>query len=216
MIKYLTTLSFLYIFGLSVIAQKNEGYLEYVIDVQAIDTSLKARQQVGLLRNSSMKVFFMKDKSRLDFKMGEMYDITAIVDWKTNRSLSLFTTPKGKFATKMEAKQYKTSQPTPDTTMRIELTNETKKILNYTCKKAVLRSNNAEFIYWYTNEFSIDLKGQSLVNSSIPGFPLEFQTIKDGILMNFKVSNLIFKIENKNILFSTVIPAGYTVIKDIQ
>lgn len=216
MIKFLTTLSFLYLVGVNLYAQQKEGFLEYVIDVQAIDTSLKARQQVGLLRNSSMKVYFMKDKSRLDFKMGEMYDITAIVDWKINRSLTLFTTPKGKFATKMEAEQYKASQPAPDTTLRVELVDETKKILNYTCKKAVLKSSDAEFIYWYTNEFTIDLKGQSLVNTSIPGFPLEFQTVKDGILMNFKVSNLVFKVDNKSTIFSTVIPPGYTVISDIQ
>ncbi|TXI85410.1 MAG: hypothetical protein E6Q38_00510 [Crocinitomicaceae bacterium] len=216
MIKFLTTLSLVFYVGVNAIAQQKEGILEYVIDVQAVDTSIKARQQVGLLRNSSMKVSFMKDKSRLDFKMGEMYDITAIVDWKINRSLTLFTTPKGKFATKMEAEQYKASQPAPDTTMQVELVEETKKILNYTCKKAILKSTDAEFIYWYTNDFTVDLKGQSLVNSNIPGFPLEFQTIKDGILMNFKVANLSFKVENKNTVFSTAIPAGYTVISDIQ
>jgi hypothetical protein len=60
------------------------------------------------------------------------------------------------------------------------------------------------------------LKGQSIVNSKIPGFPLEFQTIKDGIFMNFKASNISFKLENKEAIFSTTIPAGYTVIQDIQ
>jgi GLPGLI family protein len=216
MIKFLTTFSFLFTLGFSVFAQQKEGTIDYVIDVQAIDTSLKVRQQVGLLRNSGMKVCFMKDKSRLDFKMGEMYDISVVVDWKINRSLSLFATPKGKFATKMEAEQYKASQPQEDTTIVLEVTDEKKKILNYNCTKAILHSKDADFVYWYTTEIQIDLKGQSIVNKLIPGFPLEFQTIKDGILMNFKVSNLKFKVENKSTVFSTVIPQGYTVIQDIQ
>jgi len=163
-----------------------------------------------------MKVFFMRDRSRIDFQMGEMYNITSIVDWKTNRSLSLFTTPKGKFATKMKATQFSESQTPPDTTTRVELVNETKVILGYTCSKAILRADSTEFTYWYTPEIKINLKGQSLVNTNIPGFPMEFETVMDGIFMNYKVSNLTFKIADKKATFSTIIPAGFTVVSDID
>lgn len=216
MIKHLLVLILIAHFGFNSTAQKKEGLLEYVIDVQAVDTSLKVRQQVGMLRNSSMKVYFMKDRSRIDFKMGEMYMITSIVDWKINRSLSLFSTPKGKFATKMEASKFHESLPKPDTTATIELIDETKTILGYTCKKAIMHSDSLEFTYWYTNDIEIDLKGQSLVNEKIPGFPMEFQTVKDGVFMNYKVSNLTFSLPDKKTLFSTAIPVGYTVVSDVE
>ncbi len=214
--KFIAAFALLILYSVNAFGQKKEGYIEFYIDVQAMDTSLKARQQAGLLRNSQMKVYFMNEKSRLDFKFGELYDIIAVVDWKIDRSLSLFNTPKGKFATKMKAEQYKASQPAADTNMVVVLVDETKTVLNYTCKKAIIKSGDVDFIYWYTNDFTIDLKGQSIVNSKIPGFPLEFQTIKDGILMNFKASNLEFKLDNKDLIFSTTIPAGYTVIQDVQ
>lgn len=214
--KIIAAISFIFLYSVNTLAQSKEGFIEFFIEVQAMDTSLKARQQAGMLRNSTMKVYFMNGKSRLDFKFGEMYDIVAVVDWKNDRFLNLFTTPKGKFASKMKAEQYDASQQAPDTTMVVVLVDETKKVLNYTCKKAVIKSSDAEFVYWYTNDFTIDLKGQSIVNSKIPGFPLEFQTIKDGIFMNFKASNISFKLENKEAIFSTTIPAGYTVIQDIQ
>lgn len=216
MFKNIFFLIILFFLGQNSIAQQKEGLLEYAIDVQAVDTSLKVRQQVGMLRNSSMKVYFMKDRSRIDFKMGEMYMITSIVDWKINRSLSLFTTPKGKFATKMEASKFNESLPKPDTTATIELIQESKTILGYTCKKAIMHSDSLEFIYWYTNEIKIDLKGQSLVNEKIPGFPMEFQTVKDGVFMNYKVSNLTFSVPDKKTIFSTAIPVGYTVVSDVE
>lgn len=216
MIKNLSLLIILIYIGHSSIAQQKEGILEYAIDVQAVDTSLKVRQQVGMLRNSNMKVYFMKDRSRIDFKMGEMYIITSIIDWKINRSLSLFTTPKGKFATKMEASKFNESLPKQDTTSTIELIDETKTILGYKCSKAIMHSDSLEFIYWYTSDIKIDLKGQSLVNEKIPGFPMEFQTVKDGVFMNYKVSNLTFSVADKKTIFSTAIPVGFTVVSDVE
>lgn len=216
MLKYLIVFLFISFQGIHVFGQKKEGILEYAIEVQARDTSLKVRQQVGLLRNSSMKITYMRDRSRIDFKMGDMYQITSILDWKSNRSLSLFTTPKGKFATKMEATKFNESLTPPDTNTQVILVNETKKILGYECKKAIMKTDSLEFIYWYTSAVKINLKGQSIVNTNIPGFPMEFETVKDGVYMNYKVSNLTFKIPDKKTVFSTIIPPGYTVMSDID
>ncbi len=216
MIKHISLLILLTFIGFNSFAQQKEGLLEFVIDVNAMDTSLQVRQQVGMLRNSSMKVYFMRDKSRIDFKMGEMYAITSIVDWKINRSLSLFSTPKGKFATKMEASKFNESLPKPDTTLTVELIDEHKTILGYKCKKAIMRSDSIEYIYWYTNDIKIDLNGQSIINSNIPGLPMEFQTVKDGVMMNFKASNLTFSVPDKKTIFSTAIPAGYIVVTDVD
>jgi GLPGLI family protein len=197
-------------------SQLKEGVMEYVIDVQAVDTSLKAKQQAGLLRNSNMKVYFMAGKSRIDFKMGEMFNIKITIDQEKNRALSLFTTPKGNFASKAEATKLSESKAPADTNLAVELSKETKTILGYSCKKAILRSGVNEYIYWYTENIQINLKGQALVNANIPGFPLEFQTVSEGVFMHFKIANIEKRVADKAATFSTLIPKGYTVLSNIE
>ncbi|HLP14549.1 MAG TPA: DUF4412 domain-containing protein [Flavobacteriales bacterium] len=216
MIKRFVLSAFFLQFTLLSFSQLKEGVMEFVIDVQAMDTSLKVRQQVGLMRNSNMKLYFMDQKSRIDFKMGSMFTINITIDWEKNRALSLFATPQGNFASKSEATKLSESKPPADTSMKVELTNEKKKILGYKCKKAILRSGANEYIYWYTEDIQINLTGQSLVNTNIPGFPLEFQTVSEGVLMNFKIANIEKTVVDKAATFSTLIPTGYKVLSNIE
>lgn len=198
-------------------SQKKEGYLQYAIEVEAVDTSLKAKQQEAMLRNSKMEIYYKRNFSRVDFKMGQMYSLTAIVDKKADRTLSLISSPMGKFATRTITSATDSVKPDQDSSATVELFDETKKILDYECKKAVLTVDGKTTTYWYTNEFSIDLKDQSFINSRIPGFPMEFYTIDEGVKMHFQASNIEFNLDNKpEDIFSTTIPAGYTLIQDTE
>lgn len=200
-----------------VYSQKKEGYLQYAIEVEAIDTTLKAKQQEAMLRNSKMEIYYKRNFSRVDFQMGQMYSMTAIVDQKADRTLSLISSPMGKFATRTITSASDTVKALKDTSATVELFDETKKILGYNCKKAVLTVSGKETTYWYTDEINIDLKDQSFVNSDIPGFPMEFYTIDEGVKMHFQASNIEFTLDNKpEDVFSTTIPAGYTLIQDTE
>lgn len=196
---------------------QKEGYLQYTIEVEAVDTTLKAKQQEAMLRNSKMEIYFKKNFSRVDFKMGSMYNMTAIVDQKADRVLSLISSPMGKFATRQIASESDTVVSPVDSTTTVEFFEETKVILEYPCKKAIVRQGESETTYWYTEEIQIDLKDQQFVNSSVPGFPMEFFAVNEGVMMHFQASNIVFSLKGKpEDVFSTKIPAGYTLINDVD
>ena len=192
-------------------SQIQEGYFQYSIDVEAIDTLIKTKQAVGLLRNSKMEFYFTQNKSRMDFKMGQVNDLSIIVDLTKNKVLSLNSSMMGKVAMVNPAESIQA--PKKDSTVQVKFVNETKKILGYTCKKAILNQNETEVIYWVTDEIQIDDRIQQLTNPNIPGFPMKFSKIQDGVLMTYEMSNLREIIENKEILFSLEIPEGYQLVE---
>ena len=85
--------------GIGVSAQStnmNEGYINFDIDVQAIDTSRNAQQSAAMMRNSSMEIFFAKDLSRVDFTLGKISQTSVRINRKTNKGVSLSNTVMGK------------------------------------------------------------------------------------------------------------------------
>ncbi len=211
--KHIFTLFAVLTLGFAASAQETEGYLQYSIDVQAVDTSLKAKQQAGLLRNSKMEIFFTQNFSRVDFEMGRLYKLSAVVDLSTNTTLSLMSGAIGKFATRTLTVDTTNTEPKPESS--VELIDDKKVILGYNCKKAIITINGMESVYWYTNEVDIDISGQQISNSLIPGFPLEFYTVAEGVMMHFTASNIEFELENKEALFYTEVPAGYVIMQDL-
>ncbi|WP_080778220.1 GLPGLI family protein [Chryseobacterium phocaeense] len=61
-----------------------------------------------------------------------------------------------------------------------ELTNETKKILGYTCKKAVTKINSNTIVVWYTNDLKIN-GGPSVLGQNL-GLVLEIERNKDSVI----------------------------------
>ena len=116
------SLFFILFFCYSANCQLKKGYFQYSIDVEAVDTLLKTRQSVSLLRDSKMELYFTKDKSRMDFKMGQVSTISIIVDRKKNKVLSLNKSVMGKVAQLGLATDIQPS--IPDTTV---------KVIFYTC-----------------------------------------------------------------------------------
>jgi len=196
----------------SAFGQETEGYLQYSIDVQAVDTTMKAKQQAGLLRNSKMEIFFTQNFSRVDFEMGKLYKLSAVVDISTNTTLSLMSGAIGKFATRTVTVDT-AAQAQPVGT--VELLDDEKVILEYNCKKAIVTVNGMESVYWYTNEIDVDISGQQISSPLIPGFPLEFYTVSEGVMMHFTASNIKFELENKDELFYTEVPEGYVIMQDL-
>lgn len=195
-------------------SQQTDGYLQYTISVQAVDTTLKAKQQAGMLRNSKMEMYYSQNFSRVDFTMGEMYKLSAVVNLSTNRTISLMSGAIGKFATRTITTDSTTvEEDKPVST--VELLDESKVILGYNCKMAIVTTNGLESTYWYTDEVKIDMSGQQISNDLVPGFPLEFYTVSEGVMMHFTASNIEFSIENHDEIFFTEIPEGYVLMQDV-
>lgn len=74
-----------------------------------------------------------------------------------------------------------------------ELTNETKKILGYTCKKAVTKINSNTIEVWYTNDLKIN-GGPSTLGQNL-GLVLEIERNKNSVI----TANSIKKIKKTNI-----------------
>ncbi|NVK64327.1 MAG: hypothetical protein HWE22_07050 [Flavobacteriales bacterium] len=211
--KHILTLFTVFTVLFSASAQETEGYLQYSIDVKAVDTTMKAKQQAGLLRNSKMEIFFTQNFSRVDFEMGRLYKLSAVVDLSTNTTLSLMSGAIGKFATRTLTVDTANVQPQPESS--VELVDEEKVILGYNCKKAIVTVNGMKSVYWYTEEVDIDISGQQISNSLIPGFPLEFFTVAEGVEMHFTASNIEFTLEDKENIFYTKVPEGYVIMQDL-
>ncbi|MBL4862388.1 MAG: hypothetical protein JKY09_05155 [Crocinitomicaceae bacterium] len=201
------------LFGPLTFGQITEGYFQYHIDIQAIDTSLKTRQAVGMLIDSKMEIYFTEHRSRVDFKLGRINTISAVINYETNQGLTTNSGSIGKFAIVSTADEMNTGNSTKqDSNTVVELIDEQKKILGFNCKKAILYANGTETIYWYTNEISVDSKGQPMINDHIPGFPLAFSSISDGMKMHFQASNYSFELTDKETIFSTTPPEGYRIL----
>ena len=181
-----TLILFLFLSPLFLVAQK-EGFLQYSISANALDTSLEVRQKVGLMRNSSLRIYFAEKFARVEFKMAGNYNVTTILDKAKNKSLNLMDSPMGKFAKRSNTNELQTVPIRVDSTSQIDVFKDEKKmILGFEC-------------YKLTNDF-------------IPGFPMEFSAISEGVQLRYKASNLLFSLENQESLFSLQVPVGYTVV----
>jgi GLPGLI family protein len=194
-------------------AQIKEGHFQYVILTTAVDTSLETRQKVGLMQNSKMDVFFTDNKSRIDFNIGSLSYSCIVVDHSIPRGMSLNKSSQGALAVYLGKEALETTK-IKDTTVRTELLNETRTILGFECKKAIMYQGGEITIYWYTNEIQVEKTGNPLLNEHIPGFPMAFTKIADGMKIDYVVSFYETSIEHKDIVFSLMIPEGYKLMNN--
>ena len=190
-------------------SQESEGYIQYNIDVEAMDTNLSTKQNVALLRDSKMEIYFAEGRNRIDFKMGELYTTSIRINKSMNMAITLSTSMMGKYASLNHADEIQYNEPDPNAV--VTLVDETKLILEFECKKAIVKSGEITTIYWYTEEIDVQDIDKSIVNPLVPGFPMEFSSTENGMLMTFKASNYRDTIEDKAETFSTLPPAGYQI-----
>lgn len=201
-------LSFTFSLVLNSIAQRLEGHVSYTL-VMSSDNAETA-SFLSMMGQSTMDIYFMKDKTRSEVQMGTMMNSTAIVNNKSGEILTLMTGMNGKEAVKSTLEKTNTSSDTSKTTVTV--TDETKVMLGMTCKKAIISDmEGVEVIYWYTTEIDAKVQGQSYVNSKINGFPMEIEMTNNGIKLTITAIKNEPKISKKlkKSLFNMAIPEGY-------
>lgn len=201
-------LSFTFSLVLNSIAQQLEGHVSYTL-VMSSDNAETA-SFLSMMGQSTMDIYFMKDKTRSEVQMGTMMNSTAIVNNKSGEILTLMTGMNGKEAVKSTLEKTNTASDTSKTTVTI--TDETKVMLGMTCKKAIISDmEDVEVIYWYTTEIDAKVQGQSYVNSKINGFPMEIEMTNNGIKLTITAIKNEPKITKKlkKSLFNMAIPEGY-------
>lgn len=192
------------------IAQINEGYIQFDIDVQATDTTKAARQSAAMMRNSKMEIFFAKDLSRVDFTLGQISQTSVRINRRKNKGVSLSNNVMGKYANVGTADEL-AGEKVEVTTENIKITpfNEYKTILGFKCQKYVMDNNGVYTTYWITEEINIEGVSEQVVNPNLPGFPLAFTSVNNGLRMHFQASNYLSEIPDKVSVFSTEVPEEY-------
>jgi hypothetical protein len=199
-------------FSFTTSAQLLEGHVQYHIRIAAMDTTKETMQKVLMMQKSKMDVFFMEKKSRIDFDMGGMIYSCIVVDNTLPRALSLNKSPKGSFAAYLGKAELDEKRAKTDSTARVELVDETKEILGYTCRKAILYQNNEIAIYWCTNDIKVERTDHPLLNDLLPGFPLSFSMVKDGMKIEYTAASFEKVLEQKDHVFSLMVPEGYYLV----
>lgn len=208
--KQLLTLAFA-IIAIMGYAQLTEGKISYDMKYSSDDPEMAA--YAGMMAGSSMTVY-MKDKfSRADIKMGSMMELTTVVDTDTKDALMLMNISMlgMKNGTKFNLDDAD-EEEMDEEDFHVELTDETKEILGYSCKKAILEDvDGNEMYFWYTEDIQFNKEGNQYMRKEVPGQPLEFEINADGLTINFEATSVETEISKKDAktIFSMDIPEGY-------
>ncbi len=208
--RVLIFISFLFI-SITSFAQLKEAYFQYNIELEAVDSSAQAKQTVAMLRNSKMELYFAPNKTRMDFKMGGISMTSVIMDRDKDVVLSLNESFAGKKA--MLGKPDDPSEVKNSNAKTTAFTDQ-KTILGYKCTKFIVEENGVTTVYWITKDIRIDSKDQTILNSNLPGFPVAFSKVEDGVKMSFQLTNMKEKLDNPlESIFFTDVPEGFTLVK---
>jgi hypothetical protein len=178
----LTLLALLSLTVIPSLAQKaiKEGKIIYEITYPESDFS---DQQLAMMP-SEATIYFKNDKTRMEMSMGMGMSTVVITDNKAKVSTTLMDVMGNKIATKStEADIEKDSKEQGD--YKVEITDETKTIAGYTCKKAIVTNSDGESSDIYFCE-DIKLEGENWSQKQfkdIKGFPLMYSLKQRGITM---------------------------------
>lgn len=208
--KILFSMAMVVLSTLSLTAQVTEGNVKYSIDMSS--TNPEMQMQLAMMQGSTFELSFLGDQTRSEMNMGSMMKIVTITDAKAEGAVMLMSGMMGNTAVKMTADDLKkNTDETPEA--EITLTDETKDIQGFKCKKAIVTNEEGvESVIWYSEEIAVNKLGQNYLNNKVPGFPLEFEMNQGEVKMTMTSTEFNKKLDKKLVktMFDTTIPEGYT------
>jgi hypothetical protein len=191
------------------ISQVTKGKISYDVYVSSDDPAISA--YVDQMGGSTLDLTFVDGKIRSDMYVGQMMTTTAVSIKGQDTSLVLLDGMMGKIAMKVTKNDMDEEERLAFENREIDLTDETKKFMGYTCRKAILTAGDAaESIVWYTEEILPTFRDGQYLFEEIPGTPLEMYSTWGK--MNLKMVAFEFKgkLKKTDEIFSTKIPEGFT------
>lgn len=204
-------LSILFLATVGTSVAQTKGQISYAMDFSSDNPDMA--MALPMMQGSTMELYFMPGKSKVDMVMGTFMKMNTIIDIKGDKGLMLMEMMGSKMATEMkkisEAKAAENSEAP-----KVEVTTETKDIIGFKCTKTIIRdSEGGETVLWVAKDLKTSLQGQQQFTAKgIEGAPLEFTTEKNGMTIHFIATKFQGSV-NKNI-FSLKIPEGYTVMTE--
>ena len=181
-------------------AQKiDEG--KVVFDISYPDADMPDEQMAMMPTES--KMFFKDNQARIEMKMGMGMSQVMIFDNKNKIMTMLMDMMGNKIAVKMnedDIRKRKEKEGKQD--YDIKITDETKEVAGYKCKKAVVTGKDGSFDLYYTDQ--IEYKNGDWISDfkGIDGFPLKYKITNNNLTMQMdaksvtkeKVEDSMFKI----------------------
>lgn len=205
----LLTLTFVLSAFITVFGQQ-EGHFKYSVEITADRPEYE--MMIGMMQGSTLEIFFKDQSTRTVMQMGPMMTITTVVNGSTDDQIVLMSGMMGNKVLSEDIYAEDTTIKAPS--HEVKLVNETKQILDKTCKKAIVTDSlGNSFDVWYCEDVKINTEGQKYFNNGVPGFPMEFTILQNGMRMKATVTQFKEELPESEItLFSTEIPAGYQVM----
>src|SRR5690554_967484 len=182
--------------------------VKYDLTMKSDDPEVQA--QLGMMQGSTLQVFSKGNKSRTEMSMGGLMTTTTILDSDKKKGVLIMDGMLGKQASTFDEEMNETEDT--DENLEVELVDETKEILGYTCKKAIIYTeDDVELVYWYTEDVvATDGSLNKYVKKEVPGFALEFSVEQPQMTMVFVATEFKQKVKETKGMFDIKIPEGYT------
>jgi hypothetical protein len=194
----------------SLTAQLKQGQISYDIHFSSDDPQTSA--YIGQMEGSTLEIYFGNNSIRTEMYMGEFMTTINIMHKEVDTSLTLLDGMMGKIAMKTTLDDLDDEQRLALSEREVELVNETKEIMGYNCKKAIITTTDGqESIVWYTDEIVPDYRSGQYLYEEIPGVPLQMEATwgkMKMVMIAFEYKKKLKKPEN---LFSMEVPNGFTV-----
>lgn len=190
-------------------SQDTKGFIAYDVYVSSDDPS--SSQWIDKMENSMLEMRFVEGKIRTDLFMGDFMTQSSISQKGQDTSLVLLDGMMGKIAMKVTEEDMDEKQKETYEVKNVELTDETKEVMGYTCKKAILtRVDDSELVVWYTDEIVPDFREGQYLYEEIPGVPLEMTSSWGKMDMKIVAYKFKAKVKKADEKFSLNVPDGFT------
>lgn len=202
--------SILFLATIGVASAQTKGHVSYTLDFSSENPEMA--MAISMMQGSTMEMYFMPKKSRIEMSMGTFIKMNTVMDAKADKGLVLMEMMGNKTATQTKISEVKAEEKKPE--IKVEVTTETKEIIGFKCTKTILRdAEGKETIMWIATDLKADLKGhQQFGNAPISGIPLEFSTSVNGMTIHFVASKFEGSVEKS--MFSTKVPEGYKIVTE--
>lgn len=205
-------LKFLMILGVSFLLNPlmaQQGHVTYDITFESDEPEVEA--QFAMLSGSKMEWMFKNEWSKNSLSMGALMTTSTISNSNTKESILLLEGMMGKIASRMSEEDMNAINEDQEETS-IELFDETKEILGYLTKKAIVTGDDGmETTFWYTEEIANPGNGNKYVSSEVPGFPLKFEVSTPQMSMIFEATEFNKKVKKAKKIFTLDVPEGFDV-----
>ena len=192
----------------SVFGQKTSGQVSYDVFVSSDDP--QTQSYIGNMEGSILELFFHEGKIKSELFMGEFMTTTTISHENKDTVLVLLDGMMGQIAMKSTEDDMSDEQKLAMSKRDVELVDETKEIMGYDCKKAIVTgADDKEAVVWYTTEIVPSYRGGQYMYEDIPGVPLEINSSWGKMDLKMVAFEYKKKIKKPEKVFSLEVPNGF-------